>query len=57
MPAILFYRIVKQIRAKNRLRSELRGALPILAIFVIIWAWGEMVGYALGPGDALARIE
>ena len=57
LPALLFYRLVKQIRAKKRLRSELRGALPILAIFVIIWAWGEMVGYALGPGDALARIE
>lgn len=57
LPALLLYRIVKQIRGKHRLRSELVAALPILTIFVIIWAWGEMVGYALGAGDALARIE
>lgn len=57
LPVVLFYRIFNQIRAKNRLRSELISALPMLAIFLIIWAWGEMVGYALGAGDALARIE
>lgn len=57
LPVLLFYRMFKQISTKNRLRSELMSALPMLAIFVIIWAWGEMVGYALGAGDALARIE
>jgi hypothetical protein len=57
LPVLLFYRIFKQISTKNRLRSELMSALPMLAIFVVIWAWGEMVGYALGAGDALARIE
>jgi len=47
----------KQIRAKNPLRSKLMSALPLLAIFVFIWAWGEMVEYALGAGDILAGIE
>lgn len=57
LPVLLFYRMYKQIRAKNRLQRELISAVPILAVFVVIWAWGEMVGYALGAGDALARIE
>lgn len=57
LPALLFYRMFKQIRAKGRLRAELMSALPYLAIFVVIWAWGEMMGYLLGSGDALARIE
>jgi len=57
LPVLLFYRMFKQIRARNRLHTELMSALPMLVIFVIIWAWGDMVGYALGAGDALARIE
>lgn len=57
LPALLFYRMLKQIRAKGRLRSELSSALPYLAVFVMIWAWGEMMGYLLGSGDALVRIE
>lgn len=57
LPALLFYRMFKQIRAKGRLRAELMSALPYLAVFVVIWAWGEMMGYLLGTGDALARIE
>lgn len=57
LPPLLLFRMVKQIRAKDRHRAELRAALPYLAVFVLIWGWGEMVGYALGSGDALARIE
>ncbi len=57
LPPLLFYRSVKQIRAKNRLAGEFRSALPVLLLFHIIWAYGEMAGYVLGVGDALARIE
>ncbi|GMQ88734.1 MAG: hypothetical protein BMS9Abin09_0168 [Gammaproteobacteria bacterium] len=57
LPPLLLYRSVKQIRAKNRLTGELRSALPVLLLFYIIWAYGEMAGYVLGTGDALDRIE
>lgn len=57
LPPLLLYRSIKQIKAKNRLSSEFRSALPILLVFYIIWAYGEMAGYILGKGDALARIE
>lgn len=57
LPPLLLYRSIKQIKAKNRLSSEFRSALPILLVFYIIWSYGEMVGYILGKGDALARIE
>jgi len=30
--------------------------LPLLAVFVVSWAFGEMVGYVAGPGDSLARV-
>lgn len=57
LPALLLFRMARQVSAKRRLRLELLSALPYLAMFVIIWAWGELVGYALGAGDALERIE
>jgi hypothetical protein len=57
LPPLLLFRSIKQIKAKNRLSSEFRSAMPYLLMFYIIWAYGEMVGYILGKGDALARIE
>lgn len=57
LPPLLLFRSIKQIKAKNRLSREFRSAMPYLLMFYIIWAYGEMVGYILGKGDALARIE
>jgi len=57
LPPLLLYRSSRQIRAKNRHIAEFRSALPVLLVFYLIWAGGEMAGYVLGSGDALARIE
>jgi hypothetical protein len=57
LPALLLVRIVRNVLAKPRPRRELLLALPWLALFVVVWAAGEMTGYALGPGDSLRRIE
>ena len=57
LPPLLLFRSTKQIRAKNRFAGEFRSAMPTLLIFYVIWAYGEMIGYILGSGDALARIE
>jgi len=57
LPPLLLCRMAKNIVAKKRLRPKLLQALPYLTLFALIWAWGEAVGYLLGPGDALSRIE
>ena len=57
LPPLLLFRMFKQMRKKQRFFAEFKSALPILFIFTIIWALGEMWGYIFGPGDALARIE
>lgn len=57
LPALLLYRSFKRIQSKKRLRSAFRSAVPLLIVFYIVWACGEMVGYILGKGTALARIE
>lgn len=57
LPPLLLLRMVLNHLGKPRIRSELIRALPYLAVFSLVWAWGEMVGYISGVGDALSRIE
>ena len=54
LPPMLFYRIVSRVGRAHR--AELVRSLPLLLLFVCAWAAGEAVGYAAGPGDALARV-
>jgi hypothetical protein len=56
LPPVLFYRTVSRVMAKRRHRAELVRSLPLLAVFVVSWALGEMVGYVAGPGDSLAKV-
>ncbi|MDP3174717.1 MAG: glycosyltransferase [Phenylobacterium sp.] len=56
LPPLLLWRMTKAASAKG-LNKEFGRALPALAMLVVVWAFGEMVGYIAGPGDALARIE
>ena len=57
LPAVLLYRIAKKVWTKDRFKMQLISALPTLAVFVVIWSFGEMVGYLAGAGNALSRIE
>jgi hypothetical protein len=57
LPPLLLIRIARNVFGKKQLLTEFARALPYLTVFVLIWAAGEMVGYAAGPGDALSRIE
>ena len=56
LPPLLFYRTVTRILSKRRHRAELVRSLPLLAVFVVSWALGEVVGYVAGPGDSLAKV-
>jgi hypothetical protein len=56
LPPLLMFRTVRRVVAKRRHRAELVRSLPLLAVFVVSWAWGEMVGYIAGPGDSLAKV-
>lgn len=56
LPPLLMYRTVSRVISKGRHRAELVRSLPLLAVFVVSWALGEMVGYVAGPGDSLAKV-
>ena len=57
LPAILFGRMTKTVFEKSRYRVKFLIATPLIAVFLISWAWGEAVGALLGPGRSLARVE
>ena len=55
LPPLLLIRILSRI-AKKKTGWELLEALPLIAVFICSWAWGEIVGYWAGPGDSLSRV-
>jgi hypothetical protein len=57
LPPALLLRIVLRVWPKRAHRRDLVASLPLLMLFVCAWAAGEMVGYAAGPGRALARVR
>lgn len=56
LPPLLFYRIVTRIYSKGKHRTLLFKSLPLIALFVTSWGWGEVVGYWFGAGDSLAKV-
>jgi hypothetical protein len=54
---MLLGRISRNGWSRKRFRYQLVRSLPLLALFTVVWAWGVVVGYLLGPSDSLARVE
>jgi glycosyltransferase involved in cell wall biosynthesis len=48
VPAVLLFRIVRQVRRKRRHGKELVRALPCLLAFLAAWASGELIGTLRG---------
>jgi hypothetical protein len=57
LPPLLFARTVQRILAKGAHTEKLWPSLPLIALFVLAWGWGEVVGYWFGAGDSLARVK
>jgi hypothetical protein len=56
IPLVRLPRVLRQIRGSTRRRDLLPGVVAPLAVGLVASALGEMVGYALGAGDATARL-
>lgn len=57
LPPLLMGRMVGTLARKRRHGARFVQASPILATFLVSWAWGEAVGALLGPGRSLERVE
>lgn len=56
LPPLLMYRTVARVLAKRRYLAQLGASLPLLALFILAWTAGEIVGYWTGPADSLSRV-
>src|SRR5258706_2248485 len=57
LPFLLLWRFQRGALRRRRYWKEFVSLAPLLALFALVWAIGEVAGYALGPGNALARLE
>ncbi len=57
LPALLLLRVTKTALAKNRNLGHFAASIPLIALFYTVGAAGEMIGYLVGPGDSLSRVE
>jgi len=52
LPPLLLVRISRRILSKKRHLGVFVLSLPYLLLFMSVWAIGECVGYAIGPGES-----
>ncbi len=57
LPALLLSRIVLVVARKKRNMGRLAQALPVICVFVLVWAAGEGAGALFGPGRSLEKVE
>ena len=57
LPPVLLVRIISRVAVRPQDRLHLLKALPLIALFVVSWAAGEVVGALAGPGDAMSASE
>jgi len=57
LPPLLMGRLIGAVARKRRHGTRFVRAAPVLATFLMSWAFGEAVGALLGPGRSLERVE
>ncbi|MCA0374537.1 MAG: hypothetical protein LCH84_02635 [Gemmatimonadetes bacterium] len=57
LPAVMFLRVEKTLAAKGVAAGRLLATMPFIAVYCVSWGLGEVAGYWLGAGDALARVR
>jgi len=56
-PLFLCARVTRRVLARKRLLGAYVESLPLLVPAWIAYAWGEWLGYLVGPGHALEEVE
>lgn len=57
LPLLLVARFMRSVARSPLVARQAPSAAPFLIVFYFAWALGEFVGYARGPGSALAQVE
>jgi hypothetical protein len=57
LPFVLFRRIAGNVRRSSESRRAFATAAPLVILYLLVWAFGETVGYLFGGGRSLLRIR
>ncbi len=57
LPFLLTWRIARQVFGKKRHMKQFLLSVPLLLVFMVSYALGELVGYLFGSGQSLAKVE
>jgi GT2 family glycosyltransferase len=57
LPGLMLWRMTKQVFHKRRHIGHFVRSLPLQVLFMISYAAGEFMGYLLGGGDSLLKVE
>lgn len=57
LPALLLVRITANVVRRRRHLLWFARSLPLIVVFSVMWAIGELVGYLTGPGDSLLKVR
>lgn len=57
LPAMLTARVTRTVLSKRRHLARFVVVSPLVALFLTVGAVGEMMGYLIGPGDSLEKVE
>ncbi len=56
LPALGLFRQARRLWPKSRYRARFVMASPLLLLFHVSWAWGELWGYLRGPGCSCSKL-
>lgn len=57
LPPLLVARVSANVLRRREHTRALARAFPLVVLFSVAWALGELVGYLTGPGDSLVKVR
>ena len=57
LPLLLFRRILGNVRRSDEDPRGFTTSAPLIVVYLVVWAFGEVVGYLFGGGRSLLRIR
>ncbi len=57
IPAVRLFKIIRDARTSPAQRQIIRRAFPVIFLGLLLDGFGQMLGYAFGPGDSAERLR
>jgi hypothetical protein len=57
LPPLLLLRCYQNLAKRRRFVGQYFRCLPLISLYVMVGAFGEMVGYFLGGSNSLEKVE